>query len=183
MQFLRAGPAAPAEQFWKSRALNRTSLIQVIYEGLYVRFDFTGRHSGRGVSFSVNDKLMNARKLDALGNEGCLRRGALLRRLEREPNARCKPSRAAKASGADVLCVCDTNGGTLPRHGQELVTELRRRVRRSHRGPHPQPCVITKPSWGRVHLLIITPDRVQSPVARCAKPGNGLNPSPLTTIL
>lgn len=34
---------------------------------------------------------------------------------------------AAKSSGADVLCLCDTNGGTLPAQLAEIVAEVRRR--------------------------------------------------------
>jgi 2-isopropylmalate synthase len=34
---------------------------------------------------------------------------------------------AAKAAGADVLCLCDTNGGTLPGRLVEIVAEVRRR--------------------------------------------------------
>lgn len=34
---------------------------------------------------------------------------------------------AAKSSGADVLCLCDTNGGTLPARLVEVVAEVRRR--------------------------------------------------------
>jgi len=34
---------------------------------------------------------------------------------------------AAKLSGADVLCLCDTNGGTLPSRLLEVLTEVRRR--------------------------------------------------------
>lgn len=34
---------------------------------------------------------------------------------------------AAKSSGADVLCLCDTNGGTLPARLAEIVAEVRRR--------------------------------------------------------
>ncbi|MGE5647823.1 MAG: citramalate synthase [Acidobacteriota bacterium] len=34
---------------------------------------------------------------------------------------------AAAASGADILCLCDTNGGTLPGRIVEIVTEVRKR--------------------------------------------------------
>jgi len=34
---------------------------------------------------------------------------------------------AAKAAGADILCLCDTNGGTLPGRLGEIVAEVRRR--------------------------------------------------------
>ena len=34
---------------------------------------------------------------------------------------------AAKSSGADVLCLCDTNGGTLPSRISEIVGEVRKR--------------------------------------------------------
>jgi 2-isopropylmalate synthase len=34
---------------------------------------------------------------------------------------------AAKAAGADVLCLCDTNGGTLPARLVEVVAEVRKR--------------------------------------------------------
>lgn len=34
---------------------------------------------------------------------------------------------AAKTAGANVLCLCDTNGGTLPHRLIEVVTEVRRR--------------------------------------------------------
>jgi 2-isopropylmalate synthase len=34
---------------------------------------------------------------------------------------------AAKTSGADVLCLCDTNGGTLPSRLAEIVQQVRRR--------------------------------------------------------
>jgi 2-isopropylmalate synthase/homocitrate synthase family protein len=34
---------------------------------------------------------------------------------------------AAKEAGADVLCLCDTNGGTLPGRLAEIVAEVRRR--------------------------------------------------------
>lgn len=34
---------------------------------------------------------------------------------------------AAKSAGADVLCLCDTNGGTLPMRLVEVVAEVRRR--------------------------------------------------------
>ncbi len=34
---------------------------------------------------------------------------------------------AAKASGANVLCLCDTNGGTLPARIGEIVAEVRKR--------------------------------------------------------
>jgi 2-isopropylmalate synthase len=34
---------------------------------------------------------------------------------------------AAKRSGADVLCLCDTNGGTLPGRLQDIVADVRRR--------------------------------------------------------
>jgi 2-isopropylmalate synthase len=34
---------------------------------------------------------------------------------------------AAKSTGADVLCLCDTNGGTLPSRVSEIVQEVRRR--------------------------------------------------------
>ncbi len=34
---------------------------------------------------------------------------------------------AAKDAGADVLCLCDTNGGTLPMHLAEVVEEIRKR--------------------------------------------------------
>jgi 2-isopropylmalate synthase len=34
---------------------------------------------------------------------------------------------AAQAAGADVLCLCDTNGGTLPMRLVEVVQEVRRR--------------------------------------------------------
>jgi 2-isopropylmalate synthase len=34
---------------------------------------------------------------------------------------------AAKNAGADVLCLCDTNGGTLPMRLTEMVAEVRRR--------------------------------------------------------
>src|SRR5690348_15805415 len=35
--------------------------------------------------------------------------------------------RAAKSAGADVLCLCDTNGGTLPERVAEIVTVVRER--------------------------------------------------------
>jgi 2-isopropylmalate synthase len=34
---------------------------------------------------------------------------------------------AAKRAGADVLCLCDTNGGTLPMRLQEVIAEVRKR--------------------------------------------------------
>ena len=32
---------------------------------------------------------------------------------------------AAKKAGADVLCLCDTNGGTLPMRMQEIIADVR----------------------------------------------------------
>ncbi len=34
---------------------------------------------------------------------------------------------AAKKAGADVLCLCDTNGGTLPNRLEEIVADIRKR--------------------------------------------------------
>ena len=34
---------------------------------------------------------------------------------------------AAKLAGADVICLCDTNGGTLPHRLREIVADIRKR--------------------------------------------------------
>jgi 2-isopropylmalate synthase len=43
------------------------------------------------------------------------------------PTYAFKTLEAAKTAGADVLCLCDTNGGTLPGQIAEVVAEIRRR--------------------------------------------------------
>lgn len=43
------------------------------------------------------------------------------------PDFALRTLEAAKSSGADVLCLCDTNGGTLPMQLVEIVAEVRRR--------------------------------------------------------
>ena len=43
------------------------------------------------------------------------------------PDYALRTLEAAKSSGADVLCLCDTNGGTLPSRVLEIVQEVRRR--------------------------------------------------------
>jgi 2-isopropylmalate synthase len=43
------------------------------------------------------------------------------------PDYALKTLEAAKQSGADVLCLCDTNGGTLPMRLAEIVAEVRSR--------------------------------------------------------
>jgi 2-isopropylmalate synthase len=43
------------------------------------------------------------------------------------PDYALRTLEAAKNSGADVLCLCDTNGGTLPSRLSEIVQEVRRR--------------------------------------------------------
>ena len=45
---------------------------------------------------------------------------------------------AAKHAGADVLCLCDTNGGTLTEFLAEIVADVRAKFRRHHRHPHAQ---------------------------------------------
>ncbi|MDQ2711085.1 MAG: citramalate synthase [Acidobacteriota bacterium] len=42
------------------------------------------------------------------------------------PSYALETLRAAKSAGADVLCLCDTNGGALPRRIAEVVTEVRK---------------------------------------------------------
>jgi 2-isopropylmalate synthase len=42
------------------------------------------------------------------------------------PGYALKTLEAAKNAGADVLCLCDTNGGTLPMRLSEIVAEVRR---------------------------------------------------------
>jgi 2-isopropylmalate synthase len=43
------------------------------------------------------------------------------------PDFALRTLEAAKAAGADVLCLCDTNGGTLPARLVEIVAEVRNR--------------------------------------------------------
>jgi len=43
------------------------------------------------------------------------------------PDYALRTLEAAKTAGADVLCLCDTNGGTLPSRLAEIVREVRRR--------------------------------------------------------
>ncbi|HWF05238.1 MAG TPA: citramalate synthase, partial [Candidatus Angelobacter sp.] len=43
------------------------------------------------------------------------------------PDYALKTLEAAKKSGADVLCLCDTNGGTLPMRLAEIVADVRSR--------------------------------------------------------
>jgi 2-isopropylmalate synthase len=45
------------------------------------------------------------------------------------PEFALKTLQAAKDAGADVLCLCDTNGGTLPHVVSEVVTLVRKRFR------------------------------------------------------
>ncbi len=46
---------------------------------------------------------------------------------EADPSFALRTLEAAKGAGADVLCLCDTNGGTLPIRLVETVQEVRRR--------------------------------------------------------
>ncbi len=46
---------------------------------------------------------------------------------ESNPEFALNTLEAAKSAGADVLCLCDTNGGTLTARLVEIVTEVRRR--------------------------------------------------------
>ena len=67
-----------------------------------------------------------------------LRRRALLRRLRRQPaTTRCARWKPRSSAGADVLCLCDTNGGTLtgPAGGdrRRSAQALRRRASASTR--------------------------------------------------
>src|SRR6266851_5919260 len=43
------------------------------------------------------------------------------------PDFALRTLEAAKTSGADVLCLCDTNGGTLPGRLVEIIAEVRKR--------------------------------------------------------
>ena len=43
------------------------------------------------------------------------------------PITRCETLEAAKNAGADVLCLCDTNGGTHAERLAEIVAEVRKR--------------------------------------------------------
>ena len=45
---------------------------------------------------------------------------------------------AAKHAGADVLCLCDTNGGTLTGFLAQIVADVRSTLRWHHRHPHAQ---------------------------------------------
>ena len=40
----------------------------------------------------------------------------------------CSTLEAAKKAGADVLCLCDTNGGTLPSRLDEIVADVQQRA-------------------------------------------------------
>ena len=43
---------------------------------------------------------------------------------------------AAKNAGADVLCLCDTNGGTLTGRLAEIVADVRKQFDGVHRHPY-----------------------------------------------
>ena len=43
------------------------------------------------------------------------------------PDFALRALEAAKSAGADVLCLCDTNGGTMPERVAEVVAEVRKR--------------------------------------------------------
>ena len=45
---------------------------------------------------------------------------------------------AAAKAGADVLVLCDTNGGTLPNELGEIVADVRKKFSRRDRHPHAQ---------------------------------------------
>ena len=67
-----------------------------------------------------------------------LRRRAFLRRLHRQSRiSPCARSKPRKKAGADVLCLCDTNGGTLTgasgRNRRRSAQALRRRASASTR--------------------------------------------------
>src|ERR671935_128485 len=94
---------------------------------------------GEGVSFSMEDKVRIATRLDALGihyieggwpgsNPKDLR---FFRRMQDVTlkHARLAALAAADTGGARWLVLCDTNGGTLPADLAEIVREVKRHVK------------------------------------------------------
>jgi 2-isopropylmalate synthase len=66
----------------------------------------------------------------------CVRRGALLRHVPLEPEYAMKTLLAAQEAGASVLCLCDTNGGSMPEFVAEAVTAVRRKTRQDRIHTH-----------------------------------------------
>ena len=83
-----------------------------------------------GITEEENLKLISETvKLPQGARQGSgLRRRAFLRRLHRQSRrSRCGRSKPPRSAGADVLCLCDTNGGTLTGRLVEIVAEVRKR--------------------------------------------------------
>ena len=70
----------------------------------------------------------SVRLMQSAGPAGGLRRRAFLRRVRANPEYALQTLLAAQEAGASVLCLCDTNGGTMPecvaagRDGSEEAT-------------------------------------------------------------
>ena len=86
-------------------------------------------HRALGISEDENCKLIaeTVSYLKAHGREVIYDAEHFFDGYQANPAFALRTLEAAKTAGADVLCLCDTNGGTLPMRLQEIVAEVRRR--------------------------------------------------------
>jgi 2-isopropylmalate synthase len=86
-------------------------------------------HRALGITEEENQKLIaeTVAYLKAHGREVVYDAEHFFDGYQANPAFALRTLEAAKAAGADVLCLCDTNGGTLPMRIQEIVADVRQR--------------------------------------------------------
>src|SRR2546430_79793 len=77
---------------------------------------------GEGVSFSMEDKVRIAQRLDALGIH-------YIDGFKKNREYALRTLRAAESAGAHCLVLCDTNGGGLPHEIVEIIREVKKHVK------------------------------------------------------
>jgi 2-isopropylmalate synthase len=85
--------------------------------------------SALGISEEENRKLIaeTVRHLKEHGREVIFDAEHFFDGYRANPDFALRALEAAKQAGADILCLCDTNGGTMPARLAEIVAEVRKR--------------------------------------------------------